>query len=399
MNEDLQSVWAERRVFIGEVLFCAAYGLALIIRLSYWSANKSIFVFTDAGAWLNTFKIIAIILLGLKYFFTQRMRPVMRIIGILIIILMWITFNTSANYTVLATALFIVCGQNVRVKSLAKIQFAVCILMTLTNIVLVYTGNIKHYIFYRGDLTRYSLGYTNPNILGMVIFAICLSWCVLTWGKKLYMDFSVIAIGIFICCFVANSRTYMFALCLLAVFVFIQHFIKNKRVIKICVAGLTVIVALVVLFSFFCMLFYPEDNALFSKINSALSNRPMLSNLFYEAYGLNIFGKNFSGLSSLWEGYSFLVDNLFCNILLRFGIIAALLFLVGAAAFYRDALKQMQWSILLTGMSLWLITGLAETYGMMFEINFFLIAISGSVFKEPSEKSEDLPEQDEVTYQ
>ena len=382
MKNKVLSLGSGNRVFIGEVIFCIAFAMLLTIRLSNWSVNGGFMMYLG-GTFRRILLIGIAVLLAVKGIFFQRMKLGWRAAALIIVALMYLTYYQTGDYTVLALASFIVCGQGVRVRSLSKVYAAIGTAWTLINAILVMAGKIENYVYYRGDTPRYAMGYVNPNTFALIICGICIAWCVITWGKKFYTDFAVIAIGIYFCYFVANSRTFALSLVILAVFIAVQHFIKNRIVIKICVIAMAAIAALVILSSFFFMLFYTEDNALFVKINSALNERPMLANLCYEAYGLNIFGRDYSGLPELWNGYSFLVDNIFCYVLLNFGLVAAVLFIAGLVIFYWDAIRRSEWGICLVGITMFVIIGFTENIGITFEMDYFLIAFSGLIFKEP----------------
>lgn len=144
-----------------------------------------------------------------------------------------------------------------------------------------------------------------------------------------------------------------------------------------------VAVFIVIIVSAYLMIAYDPSNPIQFELNKLLSGRPRLANGYFEMQPITLFGSDFSGLPPIyWENgvpSAFVVDNAWCHLLLRFGLIPAFCFLFGYIAILIKAVRQGWWNSIFFGLVLMSIYGLCETLGIHFECNYFLFAVGAEL--------------------
>ena len=262
-----------------------------------------------------------------------------------IVLISFISWRQSGESSLFWASIFIVCANNVRIRPLAKIALTVSFASLIITILSAGFGVIENKVFVRGGITRYALGFNHPNALGLYLFNACVAFSALRFGKNPIPDFGLIAVSIL---------TYF----LVAVFI-------------------------VIIVSAYLMIAYDPSNPIQFELNKLLSGRLRLANGYFEMQPITLFGSDFSGLPPIyWENgvpSAFVVDNAWCHLLLRFGLIPAFCFLFGYIAILIKAVRQGWWNSIFFGLVLMSIYGLCETLGIHFECNYFLFAVGAEL--------------------
>lgn len=158
---------------------------------------------------------------------------------------------------------------------------------------------------------------------------------------------------------------------------------QTDRLRKKVLTYFLVAVFIVIIVSAYLMIAYDPSNPIQFELNKLLSGRLRLANGYFEMQPITLFGSDFSGLPPIyWENgvpSAFVVDNAWCHLLLRFGLIPAFCFLFGYIAILIKAVRQGWWNSIFFGLVLMSIYGLCETLGIHFECNYFLFAVGAEL--------------------
>lgn len=282
--------------------------------------------------------------------------------------------------------LFVLAGGDAKVKILSGLSLLIRLPVVCMAAFLTCIGVMGDVVSTRGDAIRHSMGFTHPNFFGHYLFCICLAVCVLRSGKKPGWEIALIALCAFLSLSVSGSRTSFLILIILGViYVFLYYF--RRSIFRKIFWAFSVLAAVGSAgISLIMMVVYTESNDMMSAVNSALSERFYLANLFYEQFPLTVFGYDYEGVS-LVNGISGLyVDNAYAHLVLHYGIISVVLFVVILAVFFwsvsdcfRKKEADSQISELM-GMCLYLIIGLSEKMLLQVEYNYFFIAASRAFY-------------------
>ncbi|WP_231794526.1 hypothetical protein [Limosilactobacillus caviae] len=216
---------------------------------------------------------------------------------------------------------------------------------------------------------RPSLGFTNPNTLSEIALVMILEVYILR--KELNRNLSVLIIfGSLLLIYISKSRTTF----LLLIFFFIINFILKKMETNIVAKRLMITVpVLCCLISYvFVYLYSYRFNTFLEKVNYILSNRLKIVSNYYLNYGISFFGqKVFSnqifGAQSIGS-----LDNGYMSLLIRFGIIVTVVFLVLLSLTIKKLLDAKKYEYA-SCFVLFTLLGLTEFTFYVVVINIFLL--------------------------
>lgn len=210
-------------------------------------------------------------------------------------------------------------------KNFLKIHFFTITLTTISIILFSLVGIIDNYAIVRfSGSVRNSLGFRHPNSLGLMFFAITISYLSAFKIKK----YSLITYTFLICfnilgLYIANSRTAGF-LCLLVILGtylidklgLLDKNIKSIYLNTIILASILVIVILSVNFN---------SSGFHIFWNNIFTNRIYSNNAFIREYGINWFGSIIENQLTTPSGIV-IIDGGYIGLLLKKGIIVFCLF-------------------------------------------------------------------------
>lgn len=159
-------------------------------------------------------------------------------------------------------------------------------------------------------------------------------------------------------------------------------FVTNQRVQRIINVILVCAVVGCKGLSYYSMIFYDANSKVWQAMNGMLSGRLSLANQYYSMYSITLFGRNYSTYTPFITDFAgqpvdFLVDNAYAHLLLRYGLIPALLLL---AAYLAVLIKLIRRSNSGNEVFLVLIVfafyALVKTYGFRIVSNYMLVALA-----------------------
>lgn len=330
------------------------------------------------GTFANGMQFIVLFLLAVK-FIIQRMPLKGWAIAATIVLISFISWRRSGEGWLFWLALFMVCAEDVDIKILANITMCVVAVLLPITIFFANAGVIENYISVRAGTTRQALGFAHPNALGFYLLLFCTTFSVLRFGRGPLPDILLIIAIVSVNLVVADSRTSAALSVLQVVLLLIFYTVRAPRIRRVFSILFIIGTASIIAASYWLMVNYDASNALEAMIDSALSGRIGLAHSYYLMQPLTLFGSSFSQFAPIYVSNgvpsSFTVDNAYCHLLLRYGIVPTFLFLCGLIALLVKLTREGRWDYLLFGLVLMCFYGLGESLGIRVECNFFLVAM------------------------
>lgn len=363
---------------IAELLYYVAFCIYLFDTIISRTKFESV-LFVSADTFSDMVQILVLGLLFFKVVF-QRASFSQWVFSLVVVGVGFVSWRQSGEGWLFWLALFIVCGKGVDYKNLAKITIVETTLMFLLVIAFALAGAIENYELVRHGVTRYAMGFVHPNFLGLYLLLIGISLAVLRFEKSSAPTILFLLFALFLNLFWADSRASAVVSVLLIALLLVFRLVKTARMRRVLSVCFLFLALAIVASSLVLMVVYSPSNSILSAINSMLSGRLYLPHAYYEMGGLTLFGQNFDVYNPIyWENGKpsyFVVDNAYCHLLLRYGIVLTLLFLMAFFALYIKLIKDNHWDALFFGLVAMTIYGTMETLGIRIECNYFLVAIA-----------------------
>ena len=372
---------------IGKVLYCTAF--ALYVFQAFISRTEIIdILLVDSDECKFYIMMAAFNLLILKAVLYQRVGILRTIAGTALIVLGFVTWITSGSNLFLWMAAFVACGKNIKIRSLAWVSICVHLPGFVIVVWMSMSGFIENYVLERGEFLRFSMGFSNPNSFALMLFDICLAICVIRFGKRPGWEIGVIALSAYLSYRISISRTFTAALILMAALYLIFWFARSRAIRRVIASVLMAAAAVIIIFSMYSMANYSLHDAWMVSFDEMMSSRISMAHDIFTEYPLTYWGRNYSEAEAIYDGtryLKFIVDNSYCSVILRYGIVAAAVLFSGIAAVYANALWKVNWGVCLLGISIFIIIGFSETMMIRVEDNYFLIAIAGILYQTPAD--------------
>jgi hypothetical protein len=314
---------------------------------------------------------------------SQKMTATQWLLVIVLSAIGFITWQIAEESWFFWLILVVVAGKGIKVKNLAWISLVVTSLLFVLIVLSAQYGLIVNEVYSRAGVTRYAMGFNHPNIFGLYLLIICLSFSIIRFGKNPLPDLILLAAAAIVNLSVADSRTSAVLAVVQGVLLLTFYLVKTPHAQDVARKALIALIVLIFCFSYLGMIFYDSSNATMVAINQILSNRPSLAHAYFEMAGIPFLGDNYLTYPPIYwsNGHSslFVVDNAYCHLLLRYGLIAAFVFYVGYCLLLKNILKEKHWNALFFGLVVMAIYGTSETFGIKLEANYFLIVGMASV--------------------
>lgn len=376
---------------IGTTIFYIAFALYVLFMAiavsGYWE------LINEACAPIDVFRILRWIiwcLLGLKLL-SQRYTIPQILIVVFLLFLLVITWRHAGE--ALDMLLFIVAGQNIKIRRLAQIVLPITLILFLATLVGYHAGILEDVQmssdFHTEPTGRSSLGFRHPNCFGESLFTIVLAWLVINYRKLSKTKTFDVVIGICTALLVllsavlvfkvSESETYTIAI-ILAGLIYVLSLALPARLLA---ASGFVTTAAIIGFSFYAMFTFDPHVPWWNTLDGMLSHRLTLPRYYFATFPNTLFGQNFADTHIPWfpdaEGH-LVVDNIYCNIWLQHGIIAAVVFIPLLLLVFVKSFRENRWNAATFGLLVFVIVGFAETSAFRFDADYFLITVSALIF-------------------
>lgn len=322
---------------------------------------------------------VVIILLGAKTF-TQRASLKQWAIAISLVVTFFYVWKTSDEGWLYWVALFVVAGQNIKLETLAKIVFYEGSTLFLVIILSYKLGFIEDFILYRGSEIRQSFGFSHPNFFGLYSLLISFSFSIFNFGRHYLLQYSLTAVIIYLNITITDSRSVAMLGAIQIAMIAIFKYAKSEKSQHIWRLLFATSAALVPAISLYLMMKASLTDPAVHFLDKTLSWRITLAQRYYEMAGLRLFGNTFESYPPIFwingEPRAFGVDMSSLHVILRFGLVAFIIFIYAYFALLVRIVKDRHWDILLFGFTLMSLYGFTETIAIRIDSNFILVALA-----------------------
>ncbi len=274
--------------------------------------------------------------------------------------------------------LILISATGMKFKSIVKFVLVLLSFLIPITIGAVLFGFIDNDLFYRYNeliLTRYSMGFKNPNFAAIYIFQFISCLLILRWNKIGWKEnISILIAFCIVYCF-CNTRTISMSLILL--FLLINAY-KHKEIAFPRLKKLAYISCVCCpLISFLFAFLYNKGYIVTDYINIMLQHR--IRNLSYclNYYELLPFGTQVTRLNDFH-----VIDNCYGAILIKYGYLTLILFFLSYFYLLKRIIRERN-PILLIILTVFLYIGVMENYLWLLHLNVTLFAFT-TITKEDS---------------
>lgn len=327
------------------------------------------------SALIISLQVFALCCLVLKIF-RQKMNGFSWLSFFLIVAIGFISWRCSGENYFLWLALFVLCGLGVDIEIVARISFFVSASAIIFVCVLLNAGLVRDVLIYGTNGVRHSFGFVHPNTLARYLVVASISYLVSHYKGSIFANLAMALSCAFIAQTVTGSRTAVLLLVFQAILLVFFSRVQNIE-LKLAALKVLFVGALILLIaSFYFMFCYNVQAPLHNHLNLLLSDRLALANMYAEVAPFTLFGRDFSSLAFFGLPLTFTVDNTWCHLFLREGIIPTALLLAGVIALIIHAILSNRIDGICLGLLLMVFYSCSETVGIMVDSNFFLIAMA-----------------------
>lgn len=327
------------------------------------------------SALIISLQVFALCCLVLKIF-RQKMNGFSWVSFFLIVAIGFISWRCSGENYFLWLALFVLCGLGVDIEILARISLFVSASAIIFVCVLLNAGLVRDVLIYGTNGVRHSLGFVHPNTLARYLVVASISYLVSHYKGSIFANLAMALSCAFIAQTVTGSRTAVLLLVFQAILVVFFSRVQNIELKLVALKVLFVGALILIIASFYFMICYNVQAPLHNHLNLLLSDRLALANKYAEVAPFTLFGRDFSSLAFFGLPLTFTVDNAWCHLFLREGIIPTALLLAGVIALIIHAILSNRIDGICLGLLLMVFYSCSETVGIMVDSNYFLIAMA-----------------------
>ena len=300
---------------------------------------------------------------------------------LLLIIGILITFFSKSGWV--SEAIWLICGTK-RVDMRKLIKHLLCAHIIGITIILggFATGVLRDNVVMRGTMARHSYGFNHPNALGARILEISLMYIYIRNHRLNKFDMIMTATLAIVTYLLTNSITSSGLMLMEAFFILlIENIEKSKGLLK----RISKTIINKVKWAFWLIPILATVVIVFSdifkeKLSGTILSRILQARYYYEYYGLSVFGRQLISNNSadnfqLQISKLYTLDNGYMYLLLGYGVIIFLLFVLGNIILAKKMMILKEYSIVLI-IAIYAVYGFAETMMIRFTYNFSVLFFS-----------------------
>ena len=324
------------------------------------------------------FQVIVLCCLLFK-FLSQKINGVSWVVSLFLVAIGLISWQHSGENYFLWIVLFVISGFDANYRKLARLACVACVLTIIICLFSLNAGLANDVVVYGTNGIRHSMGFIHPNSFGRFLVVSSLSFSTAHYGRGIYIDLLVAVVCASVAQIVAGSRTSVLLLICLIVLLIVSSCTKSNSSKRAVLSTLFFIVLLAILSSFYFMFNYDVSVPAHRLLDSLLSGRLSLSSAYADIAPFTLFGNGFLDAPFYGLPATFTVDNAWCHLFLRAGIIPTLILLLGEIVLLWRVFRLRIIDGFTLGLFLMSLYSFSETVGIMIESNFYLIAMAPAV--------------------
>jgi hypothetical protein len=317
------------KIKFSDILFFTAYGIYLLVSI----LNISFF-----QIYINSITKIVYILCICILTFRELLYKKIKINDIFLWIIIILTFLVliHGNGSLFVMFFLLYSARNIKFEKIAKFTLIESAILLAAIILSAKFGLILNYVSTNGGRIRKYLGFRYALFPQMLIFNITALDLYLHRNKaSLIRCFFWIIINYWLYCNTNARLSYYLAVILIIIMFILSRFPNLLKKRKFLCIGISTSFVVCSIFSLFIIYNYDSSNATMRKINETFGNRLYLCNISLAEYPINLFGHDTEYIGNGLDMYGnqnsgtyFYVDNLYLNILEKYGLIFTILFII-----------------------------------------------------------------------
>lgn len=365
----------------------------------FWYSTEILFNSTLIAIWGESFAginnrinlfVFGLLMCQIIFFQSYTRDELIMIVAITIPVA--ISTILSGQKTIMASWMFIVATKDIDMEKLIRIAYKVLLIVVPVIISMCLLGFIENVTLMRGNVERFSLGFSHPNQLGLRVFQLIACHCYVHRDRLRTQNYLYILLTILFLIRIPNSKTAYIVTSVFLCMLLLYEFIKTHRpeYMKLYEKGILFGYVCLNIFSIFFSYIDVKKFFILAKIDSWMSSRFSLCHKVWLLYGVPILGQKVyvtederrqAGVQSrIW------LDNAYVNILLRYGILFFLIFSISYFCLLKIVVLQKQYMLAII-LFLYALYGVMENGIYMISHNIFLITFSILLYRKSLQDS------------
>lgn len=323
---------------------------------------------------------LLILFLSIVYVILKVIRypSIYDLVAAMVLFCAYLSYKTVADETFLYAILLVILAKPFDIKRTLKLYYKNIILILVSILIVFFGGltndNIVNFTYSVG----HSLGTGHPNVIAALILNATLLGIILhLWNKaKQAIALSlIVAVVIYV---ITASRTSSILLLVFAV-IYSLYLIMQRTETQWIMNVLKLAMVTFIGFSLYMMV---NNGQIFGFMDTNFYVRFVQANRIFNAYGIHLWGSDITFVSMLEATEAgvapVILDNGYLRLLLYYGSVAFILFIIGIIVLIRKISKQKNYTMLLI-IALFLAGGLMEKTVYSIQFNFSLLFITTSI--------------------
>ena len=331
---------------ISDILFIVSF--VIFLSLSFWSSTLFYQYIPEIIAKVG-FSLVIILGIIREVFNGRYLLRQLFFFGIILLLTLTIMLVTNILNVVAISVLLIFLYRDVPFTKIAKVAIYTSLLLLILTIIMSKLGFISNYVEFSSDgRIRNYLGFRYSLFAPTVLLNIVSIWCFINREK-----FQLNGTLILLFCnqwiyWQTDSRlTYFSTIFLIILYCIFTLFPTFRYIIKPILKPFSITYVVSAMISYYVAISYANPSDFIYRLNHLLGRRIYLSYYSLQKYGFNLFGQEI-----VWQGNgldmrgnntntSYLyVDNMYIQILQRYGLIFLVIFLVATIVLIRKLIQR-----------------------------------------------------------
>ena len=291
-----------------------------------------------------------------------------------------ISFLTSKDPKLLVLFLIIIGAPDINFNEFIKKDMIIRFCLMIFVLIMYYFNFTESFLTHNSNgFFVSSMGFSHPNTFALHIMTLCLDFIYLNFHKMKFLYYIIIAGFIYIINALTGSRTSEIAIIIMIILNIIitktniNIFKRNWLKYVICVIPILILIA-----SLFLSYNY-NGEGIYKDINKIVTNRLRFANWYLDNYDINLFGQKIIKVSTIEAANKkidrHILDNAYISLLLNYGIIPTITFLMIIFSAINKSYKEKNKAII-TLIIIYFLIGFVETYLYLFYANIYLIYLT-----------------------
>lgn len=351
---------------LGMYMFCVAYSMFLAFSLLGHIATL--------GGYLKLATNAAMGIMLFAFVIRIRHYQVMEVIVLVCLFLLaFIQIRETTDYALFKLTLFLTASKDLDLKKCLKFDLVMRIILMGMLFFLNFAGIAPDVQAYYGGTYRHSLGFTNPNALGMAVLILCLEILYLS-DFKLNVGRLLIICALFVFSdYFAGSRTTSAIIVLAIAMAWLYHrapHVFRRRALRVPIFyGILLFAA----FMFVAMFLFATGNPWARELNRSLSNRLYNMAFYAKVIPYSLFGRNITP-------YHLALDNAYGYAWFGLGAVAFALYMFSFIRLQRSLYRQNDIPLAIV-MFCFAVYGMSERLWMNVDYNMLMMAFGKLLYE------------------